>query len=203
MPQHILNIWIVSTAIIMGLTILIWIVKDNKNYKWSVLPVALIIGSFLYIEYVNESDLIDDQKEIIRQELSDRYYVSSSWIDLVSEETKDRGNVFEVNSGDGLYQITFMPEETSGFELIELSGESLRGRKNAYETMKLLPDDVRPEVSLYLEYHSTELYKLEDEEGTWVIELDNDQVERIIDSKGVLRYEKLTDVGEEKEKNET
>lgn len=203
MPQHILNIWIVSTAIIMGLTILIWIVKENKPYKWSVLPVALIIGSFLYIEYVNESDLIDDQKEIIRQELSDRYYVSSFWIDLVSEETKDRGNVFEVNSGDGLYQITFMPEETSGFELIELSGESLRGRKNAYETMKLLPDDVRPEVSLYLEYHSTELYKLEDEEGTWVIELDNDQVERIIDSKGVLRYEKLTDVGEEKEKNET
>ena len=181
-------------------------IRYNKGSIWTLFALLMSLGGAMLFMYKQENMLIDTQKTVIRTELEDRFYLSGLDVDLVDKETNDLGNRYAIESENGQYSARFNKKSYKGFELNEQAGESLRGRKNAYEAMDALPPELLSD-SYYLEYQDDQTYTLETESGEWTIFLTDSVVRRIVDEEGITRYkeqkESTTYEGEMKEDDQS
>lgn len=194
MFDHLTTFWLISIGLVIGGATINWSMKKGSRSRWAVVGVAIILGSLSLVSMRFERQLIQEQEAVLVQELTDRFYLTDVWIDL-DTQAKGQGNTFRIQSPDGSYLAHFHPRRTEGFKLNEQSGESLRGRRNAHHALYSLTSEDDLEEG-WLEYHSPELYTLNHDNEQWHIRLTNQQVTLITDGNGTVRYENMTDEGE-------
>lgn len=194
MTEQLVTFWVIGIGVLIGVSLIIWSLKKARRSKWSVAGLVIVLGSVGFVFMQKEQQLIDSQIAIIRQELTDRFYMDYVRIEL-NENADAPGHTFDIFSDTGMYTAHFHPNETKGFKLDEMSGESLRGRRNAYEIISAIPDLPFYEGAV-LEYQSNDMYTLTNEENKWIIHLDEHQVTNIVDQEGMIKYQNLPNEGE-------
>lgn len=187
MTHETMNYWILGTSVALGIALVLFAPKRRKGVIWNLLSISLVLGGFILVEHRNDDHLMNEQIDTIHQELNSRFYLSGVHVTRTEKQTRSSGNQYVIDGENGQYTAQFNPDQSSGFELNEKHGESLRSRRNAYEAIMSIPDSIGiPEA--YLEYQSDDLYTLEGELGNWEIHMDDQVVVRVLDDEGIVRY---------------
>lgn len=195
MTANTMNGWILSISILVGLTMILYASSKPKSARWNIFGVFIILGGMTLVTNRREDAFKEEQKTVIREELESRFALSGLWVEVLEQESKESGYRYGIVSEDGTYQATFHPRQTTGFELTENSGESLRSRRNAFDAIQSLPEDSLPSEWM-LEYQTNDLYTLLGDEGNWTINLNESIVTTIVDDEGRVRYQHETTISE-------
>lgn len=187
MTDSTMNLWIASSGFLIGVAILLYGSVAKKSVFSKVLGVVIILGGFMWGTVRGDDQFRAEQQEVVRQELETRFNLTGVHLDTIHKQSRTIGYKYKIIAENGTYTAQFKPDEVAGFELKEISGESLRGRRNAFDAMTSLPDEIKPS-DVDLEYEKPELYTLREEEGEWKIRLIQNVVTEIKDPEGIVRY---------------
>lgn len=173
-------------------TILLVNIGIQKNKKVLVLlgTVPLLAGSF-YVSNQKQME-VESQQTLYAQQAFESLYRPDN---LNIEKTGKRKGWadYQIETPSGRYTVAFKNEVEDAFEVTKEEGESLRGRKNVFDTLEMMGINLDTWSVWYEEKNS---YVAETTDEQYQIQLDGDTVISIIDEEENIVFQR------EEEKNE-